>query len=505
MKNDGTETDAISNDIDSDLERGISHTGKNESNYMSEYSTLDGTNDHYNGKVTNEVSFNGNGNKDDDNGQNRMIGANNVFKCIPSNPPDTPLSANDMNTYHPSFLYCGECTSCLAPPPINECLFTLSGDNTNTDNIKISTELEMTTIDNSIALLSNQTKNISQFIIHNMVDESQFLAICSLIRPVEGVNEIYHNVSKRKVSIDHDAFTAPASFILAKLKTEGGYEAELIYDAGSTIVNTANPSGICKSSILVKEGLCCNSEVPALKNILENIEGVKRVSGINITTRIIYVQHDPFIVHVNELANILTQEGFISIVKRDGARKFSRKPSDISNNLSVPGTISDSVSSPLTKIKSTFVTAQNEDLHPAKYAESLLRFGHLSTIDHVKSIERIFKAANSRNRIETGKKKMIQAFQPHIESKTLKVEHDSNFISASNLAILLSEDGSVGAVEVLEDGAEVGRFVHNTSIAKTNEISDVKLEDVMGGMKGNVVFSGIFWVLSMLSLINENW
>merc|ERR1712087_1010683 len=104
---------------------------------------------------------------------------------------------------------------------------------------------------------------------------------------------------------------------------------------------------------------------------------------------------------------------------------------------------------------------------------------------------------------------MIRAFHPHPPTKTIKVEHDVNYITALDLAVLLSNDGNVGAVEVVEDGAAVGRIVFEMKedyLKGDSHANGVaKAEEFMEGLKYTVVLSGIFWVMSMLTYLGGRW
>eukprot|EP00594_Rhizosolenia_setigera_P017667 CAMPEP_0178977216 /NCGR_PEP_ID=MMETSP0789-20121207/24356_1 /TAXON_ID=3005 /ORGANISM="Rhizosolenia setigera, Strain CCMP 1694" /LENGTH=978 /DNA_ID=CAMNT_0020666571 /DNA_START=524 /DNA_END=3460 /DNA_ORIENTATION=+ len=310
------------------------------------------------------------------------------------------------------------------------------------------------------------------------------------------------------------------------LKNRGSYDVTILSDGGSSLSNTENPSGICKSVLRVVEGLCCNSEIPTLEKMLGDMDGVVKMTGISIATRTLYFEHDPFIITVKEVAKALTKEGFRSIVKRDGARQQYKQPQDevASKEVKKPATPTANYAFWSNQESDGFGTEEglptvsspsSRSVETAQYVESTLRIGKLSSLKHIKSMESAFKKANSQMRREAGKKRMVRAFHPHPDSKTIKVEHDPKFISASDLAIYLCKNAKVGAVEVVEDGFKSGRFVNIEDDGDEEEYimrrgKNVKgnhQEDIlaMEGIKTNVILSGFFWLLSVLSVIGGEW
>jgi len=444
------------------------------------------------------------------NEESLLTTLNLIDSSTSSEPPKEPLSAIKLDAYHPSYIYCGECTACsAAPPPLNPSLyqntaFQITDDDDDESNnetepdiekgaLEDFEELEMTALDTSKASIPKNlnTSKRSKFVIKNLTDPSQILAINALLRPLPGVSKILANASKKLILVDHDPFTTPASLITLTLANQGGFKVECKWDAGSSIQNTTNPSGTCRSVLRVMEGLCCNSEIPILTNILESIKGVEKVKGVNLTIRSVYLEHDPFVVTISEICDTLTEEGFRSIVKRDGAKQLSRKAPTKGD------TESFTKATPLSP----------SSLQENTYVETTLRVGYLSTLEHVKAMEHAFQSANSERRQQTGKKRMIRAFHPHPPSKTVKVEHDAYHISALDLAVLLSNDGGAGAVEVQEDGAAAGRIVHmmeddDTMKGIESEVGD---EHFVDSVTFSVLLSGIFWLLSMMTYFGGRW
>jgi Cd2+/Zn2+-exporting ATPase len=93
-----------------------------------------------------------------------------------------------------------------------------------------------------------------------------------------------------------------------------------------------------KRSSLHVDGICCASEVPQVTSILRQLSksGVVKVS-INITSRLVYVDHHPDEISAVDLARALNKDKFGATVRRDGGArqriKTIPKALNISNSL----------------------------------------------------------------------------------------------------------------------------------------------------------------------------
>lgn len=89
--------------------------------------------------------------------------------------------------------------------------------------------------------------------------------------------------------------------------------------------SVSSKSNIGRSQLFVSR-ICCPREVPIIRDIVEPLEGVKKVS-INVTTKTVYVQHDLSAVSVQRIAEALNKEGFGAELRVDGNKvKQSNKP-----------------------------------------------------------------------------------------------------------------------------------------------------------------------------------
>lgn len=347
------------------------------------------------------------------------------------NPTTTqPLSATTLDSYHPSFMFCGECTTCGNPPPpplsvqkqlslqhqaidSGEMIELTALDETKT---KVSSGMSSTV--KCLPVTSDPSIRRSEFLIPNLSSSSQTLAINSLVQPLPGVHSIHTNLEKKLVVVYHNPFDTPANMISLVLTNRGYYDVTILSDGGSSLSNTEHPSGICKSVLRVVEGLCCNSEIPTLEKMLADMDGVVKMTGISIATKTLYFEHDPFIITVKEVAKALTKEGFRSIVKRDGARQQYKQPLDevATKEVKKPATPTANYAFWSNQESDGFGTEESlptvsspssRSVETAQYVESTLRIGKLSSLKHIKSMESAFKKANSQMRREAGKKRMV--------------------------------------------------------------------------------------------------
>jgi hypothetical protein len=74
---------------------------------------------------------------------------------------------------------------------------------------------------------------------------------------------------------------------------------------------------IVRSRLMVTSGLCCYSEVPTIKNIIFSLPRTKRVK-INITTKMVYVDHQSSVTTASSIVNLLNSHGFSATILSDG-------------------------------------------------------------------------------------------------------------------------------------------------------------------------------------------
>ena len=85
-----------------------------------------------------------------------------------------------------------------------------------------------------------------------------------------------------------------------------------------------------------------------------------------------------------------------------------------------------------------------------------------------------------------------------VPTKTVTVEHNPFFLSAATILQSLSEEAGLRG-EVALDGAE------NMSWDPPKAPKEEAQEESESTLRPTVIVSGLFWIISMLSFIGENW
>lgn len=266
--------------------------------------------------------------------------------------------------------------------------------------------------------------------------------INSILEPIKGVSNIMINVPVKTVYVDHDP-----RFVLAtdleNVLNKGKFGATLLQDGGTTIAT----SSAGRSHFFVDK-ICCASEIPAILSIVEPLPGVSKVS-ISVTTKMVYVNHTTKVITANEICDALNNDAFGAHIKHDAA-------DDMKDTLSVV-------------VASTLI--YDEELKDEKAVRSLLQ-----EMDSFKVYEYVLDTS----------------------AKKIRVSHNPNFVTAESLVQDLVQALGLKTT-ILTDGVDNMKWI----------IPDIKEEEVpeeeMVRPNPYVVFSGIFWIISMLSFIGGNW
>ncbi|KAL7517971.1 hypothetical protein ACHAWX_002839 [Stephanocyclus meneghinianus] len=212
------------------------------------------------------------------------------------------------------------------------------------------------------------------------------------------------------------------------------------------------------------EKICCASETKQIQSLLD-VDGVYNVS-VNTTTKTVYVDHDTNTISADDIARILNQQRFGARVKRDCALETAA-PSAIPTDITV-----------LSKF------AVVGDVSPA------------NADDREKLREMMERCL--RNRFS--KEGEINKITLDASNEILLVEHNPYFLTAANIADALNSDGFDRVVVELDGGAD-GLWALPSMESNKEDVIDHQRSTV----RLTVVLSGVFWIVSMLSLIGGNW
>ena len=219
-----------------------------------------------------------------------------------------------------------------------------------------------------------------------------------------------------------------------------------------------------KSQFFV-EKICCASEANQIKSLLSKVNGISDVN-INTTTKTVYVDHDFDLTSATDVANILNAERLGAHIKKDAALQAAAK-------IGVPTNA---------YVHSTF------DLSKVLSGSAVDERGNAST--SIKCcLEKKFLNGE------------IKDITVDLSEQTLSLDHRPYFLTASGIVDYFL-DSYMYEVSITLDGGADGLW----ALA----LMDVEKEDMIDqhktSVRPSVILSGVFWVISMFSLIGGgNW
>eukprot|EP00979_Chaetoceros_neogracilis_P006932 scaffold1407_cov248-Chaetoceros_neogracile.AAC.2 len=415
--------------------------------------------------------------------------------------PTKPLP---LPNYHPSMMFCGECTTCSPgqPPPqmlmrtlpnfkkkrIAKMAFVKPGqvnivtndedmergmdsnDNDGGDPVEENEmQMEHIGVGGVTAIKEQET---AQLVVANLLQEAQD-------EEKQRVDIVYDPL---RVSLDH----------LIKVLQEVMLDASISKHSRRLDSIGALEKSKPKRSSLHVDGICCASEVPQVTSILRKLSksGVVKVS-INITSRLVYVDHHPDEISAMDLAKALNKDNFGATVRRDGGAGRHVK----NNTLTSSGE----------ETAEAKEARNRKSSHLAfKFVESTLVCPSLLFGD----VEMIRYALNNSNSLNGS----IRHIAPNVASRTIKVEHNPKLVSADNIANALMDYGGYGNVTVSVDGNIEGLYLPNTMNPDMTEVQSKewrfakRLKHFLPkGLGINIILSGIFWFVSILGHFIEKW
>lgn len=270
--------------------------------------------------------------------------------------------------------------------------------------------------------------------------------IKSILQPLKGVVDVSVSTTTKLVRVTHDPSLCTATDVTAALNKQK-FGATLRKDGG-TQKKKSVMSG--KSSFFVS-GICCSSEIPAINSILEPLNGVEKVS-INVPNKTVYVHHEFSLISASGIKDALDSEKFDCKILNDAGDAFQLK-----------GTVMSKY------VESTFLI---ESVFEAKEAQKL---------------KQMLSARFAKDQLSHS--------DTHVPSKTIKIDHNPQSVSASLLKEFLTE--SDFACSIVADGYAEGIWS-----AGEDEVEEHKVK-----LQWNVILSGVFWIVSMLHFIDVdgNW
>ena len=185
----------------------------------------------------------------------------------------------------------------------------------------------------------------------------------------------------------------------------------------------------CRTRLRVR-GICCSSEVPVVRAILKPLPGVHKL-GINIATKVVFIDFDPTLISTTMLVSALNAQNFAATILTDGGKSITEASS----------TVLASQSTPL------------DELPMSRFVESTFRIPGLITDNKIKS------CPISQQLRQNFLRGQLRAFHLHPPSRTLKVEHNPDLLTATRILNVLVHglrDDSWGEIDIIHDGAAEG-------------------------------------------------
>ena len=231
-----------------------------------------------------------------------------------------------------------------------------------------------------------------------------------------------------------------------------------------------------------------------IRSILRPLPGVGKL-GVNVFTKIVYIDHDPSKITAESLADALNKQRFGASIVTTAHAAGGGGDSSATNNNDSSSSIESIIKLPRSKfVESTFIIPGM-----MTYAQDQMDSSPIGTV-----LQQNFFEHQLRN------------FHLHAQSQTLKVEHDPSFLTAERIhSTLVSglKGDNWGKIELAHDGATEGLTlpVMNSELpSDCQENHQLKrggwrLYYFFEGLKINIIFSGICWILSLLSYIGDSW
>jgi copper chaperone CopZ len=444
----------------------------------------------------------------------------------PIMPPPPPLGSSAQGgVYPPDFMYCGICVSCHEPDSIE---IQLGGGKklqrylSKDDSVSSSTA-------STIAFLETRFQ-----LRNSTLNPSESLVIQSILQPLPGVSNVSVDCKHQCIEVEHDA-SMNNEIVLNALESSG--HSAFIQ---ASVSSSSGEEQWVRSQFYVS-GICCTTEVPVVKRILRTVAGVSKLQ-INITTKIVHVQHDVFVTSAQKIAQKLSSEGFPTQIQRDGHAQSQAKHEALhqgQTTLIINGDVSEQdrpiIEHKLSQLEGVIKIGLNvterlilidhdvyqvssgqfvKQLQPSfecdviTAGEKLVNDDTARTLDGIMrsryvestiAVERLDShgAKNIENAIfQTYIHNEVRAIYPNVISETIKIEHDPNCVSIEEVVDILARYDSKAVVTL--DGAVLNLYLPAESdypsqhMAEQDETSLIKIHL-------NVWLSGVFWVLSMLS------
>mmetsp|Transcript_4379 Transcript_4379/g.11084 ORF Transcript_4379/g.11084 Transcript_4379/m.11084 type:complete len:1125 (-) Transcript_4379:130-3504(-) len=292
---------------------------------------------------------------------------------------------------------------------------------------------------------------------------SEARIIREILQKLDGIAKIAVNPSLKQVLVDHDPIVLGAS-VIAQTLTDEDFPTVITEDGSAArerqhrTTQTSGGSGSKgRSKFQILSGICCASEIPVVKGILEPKDGIDGVM-VHMSTKIAYVDHDTDIISAETIANTLTDGGFETKIQHDFSKDKQAVSSFVLSKFSIAPTDSKTMVSDLK--------------------------AHLGTYE----------------------KNIVESYQVVKKSMVVDILHNPLLASAESLRLSILE-GTQLQITVEEDGndGKLWEFAASNALESKDEDEAVEDEDSGVGLRPASAICGVLWIVSMLSNLGGNW
>jgi len=302
----------------------------------------------------------------------------------------------------------------------------------------------------------------SKFYVKGICCSSEIPAINAILEPSTGVNRVQINVTTKIVYVNHDSNVVTAQELKYKLDKEG-FATSIKTDGGqSSSHNAGTISKVGKSDFHVN-GMCCASEIPIIEKILQGSEGISKLS-FNTPLRFVHVNHDPSIITAKEIADTLTAQGFEATIRKDYGVELR---------------------------------LQSKGFKPStsQFVESTLIIENWNFENQTGDLRKLMRSKYT--------KKEVQRLLFNFPSRTVKIDHNPKICSAHALAETMKTNNF--RTNIIIDGASGGWNVPVQDGETESDEEDDEGDILHASVDPLVCLSGIFWLISMISLVGGPW
>lgn len=208
-------------------------------------------------------------------------------------------------------------------------------------------------------------------------------------------------------------------------------------------------------SHITATGICCASEIPAVKSILLPIKGVESVK-VTPATKAIYVEHNIDIVSANDLCQALDEGGFGATLIKDAAVEITRQ-------IGIP-------------LDVTVISGFDVEVEEEKYLDNF----------NEETVIASLKASLGKEGIE--KVVLGQA------KKSIDVEHNPYYVTASQIARSLGDSFEGYKFGISYDGGSDGRWALAAMKGDEQEV----IQTQKSTLKLRVILSGVLLIVAFL-------